>query len=228
LWKFNNSLLYEKDYSKIVREKIIDLKKQYAALIYNRDKIQEIDDNELQLTINIQLFLEMLLLEIRGKTISFASYIKKIKEQRFRDLQEEIATLEKNVTENSIENLETKKHELESLRNEKMKGKLVRSRAQWVDEGEKPTKYFCGLESKNYTSKIIPKVEKDNGEIVTDQKEILKEVQYFYENLYKNKDEDKGCSLKDIVEGLKGASIRKLIIPCFCVTDKLLKLPVYP
>jgi hypothetical protein len=51
-----------------------------------------------------------------------------------------------------------------------MKGKLVRSRAQWVDEGEKPTKYFCGLESKNYTSKIIPKVEKDNGEIVTDQK----------------------------------------------------------
>ena len=210
LWKFNNSLLYEKDYSKIVREKIIDLKKQYAALIYNRDKIQEIDDNELQLTINVQLFLEMLLLEKRGKTISFASYIKKIKEQRFRDLQEEIATLEKNVTENSIENLETKKHELESLRNEKMKGKLVRSRAQWVDEGEKPTKYFCGLESKNYTSKIIPKVEKDNGEIVTDQKEILKEVQYFYENLYKNKDEDKGCSLKDIVEGLKGASIRKL------------------
>ena len=210
LWKFNNSLLYEKDYSKIVREKIIDLKKQYAALIYNRDKIQEIDDNELQLTINVQLFLEMLLLEIRGKTISFASYIKKIKEQRIRDLQEEIATLEKNVTENSIENLETKKHELESLRNEKMKGKLVRSRAQWVDEGEKPTKYFCGLESKNYTSKIIPKVEKDNGEIVTDQKEILKEVQYFYENLYKNKDEDKGCSLKDIVEGLKGASIRKL------------------
>ena len=28
--------------------------------------------------------------------------------------------------------------------------------------------------------------------------------------MYKNKDEDKGCSLKDIVEGLKGASIRKL------------------
>jgi hypothetical protein len=62
------------DYRKIVRENIIDLKKQYAALIYNRDKIKEIDDNELQLTINVQLFLKMLLLEIRGKTISFASY----------------------------------------------------------------------------------------------------------------------------------------------------------
>ena len=74
LWKFNNSLLYEKDYSKNGRGNIIDLKKQYAALIYNRNKIQEIDHNELQLTINVQLFLEMLLLEIRGKTISFASY----------------------------------------------------------------------------------------------------------------------------------------------------------
>ena len=32
----------------------------------------------------------------------------------------------------------------------------------------------------------------------------------YIKNLYKNKDEDKGCSLKDIVEGLKGVSIRKL------------------
>ena len=47
-----------------------------------------------------------------------------------------------------------------------MKGKLVRSRAQWVDKGEKPTKYFCGLESKNYTSKIIPKVEKIMGKLL--------------------------------------------------------------
>jgi hypothetical protein len=24
---------------------------------------------------------------------------------------------------------------------------------QWIEEGEKPTKYFCGLESKKFTSK---------------------------------------------------------------------------
>ena len=77
LWKFNNSLLYEKDYSKIVRKKIIDLKKQYAALIYNRDKIQEIDDNELQLTINVQLFLEMLLLENTRKNNFICKLYKK-------------------------------------------------------------------------------------------------------------------------------------------------------
>ena len=91
----------------------------------SREKVSElIEERSLinpyrQLTINVQLFFEMLLLEIRGKKISFASYLKKITKQRFRDLQEEIAILAKNVTENPIENLETKKHELESLRNER-------------------------------------------------------------------------------------------------------------
>jgi hypothetical protein len=33
---------------------------------------------------------------------------------------------------------------LESLRNEKMKGKLVRSRAQWVDEEKSQQNIFVG------------------------------------------------------------------------------------
>ena len=36
------------------------------------------------------------------------------------------------------------------------------------------------------------------------------ESKAFSKSINKNKDEDKVCSLKDIVEGLKGASIRKL------------------
>ena len=42
--------------------------------------------------------------------------------------------------------------------------------------GGKPTKYFCGLESRNYTSKTIFKVKKDNDSIVNKQEEVLKEV----------------------------------------------------
>jgi hypothetical protein len=36
---------------------------------------------------------------------------------------------------------------------------MVRSRARWVEEGEKPTKYFCHLESRNFLNKTIKKVE---------------------------------------------------------------------
>ena len=89
-----------------------------------------------------------------------------------------------------------------------MKGKLVRSRVQWIEEGEKPTKYFCGLESRNFTSKIIPRVEKDNGEIVTDQNDILKEAKVFYETLYKDKYST--CTLEDLEKSLRNYDFNRL------------------
>ena len=92
--------------------------------------------------------------------------------------------MEVDINENKISELENKKQELENYRKNKLKGKMVRSRAKWIDEGEKPTNYFCGLESKNFTSKIIPKVEKEDGTIINNQFEILNENKSFYEKLY--------------------------------------------
>ena len=60
---------------------------------------------------------------------------------------------------------------------------MVRSRAKWIDEGKKPSNYICGLESKIFTSKIIPKVEKEDGIIINNQFEILNKVKSFYEKL---------------------------------------------
>ena len=76
-WKFNNSLLKDSEFMNLVKQTILDLKKQYAVPIYNLDNIHLIDDEKLVLTINDQLFFEMLLLEIRGKCISYASHKKK-------------------------------------------------------------------------------------------------------------------------------------------------------
>ena len=209
LWKFNNSLLYDADYVNVMKEKILDVKKQYAALVYNFDNINEVNNNDLHFTINSQLFLETLLMEVRGKTISYSSFKKKERERREKTLKDDINILEENVNSGSIQQLEDKKNELEKFRKEKMHGKIVRSRIQWIEEGEKPTSYFCGLESKNFTSKIIPKVEKENGDIVTNQKEILKQVKIFDENLYKNRDVE--CfKPKDIENSLQNVNVRKL------------------
>ena len=84
--------------------------------------------------------------------------------------------------------LEIKKEELENVRKEKIKGIIIRSRVKWAEEGEKPTKYFCNLESRNYINKTISRIEKDNGQTITKQEDILNEVKKFYENLYKNHD----------------------------------------
>ena len=63
-----------------------------------------------------------------------------------------------------------------------------------MEEGEKPTRYFCNLESRNYLNKTIKKIEVDGKGTIYEQKDILKEVQSFYQNLYKSK-EDEICDI---------------------------------
>lgn len=47
LWKFNNSLLYDLEYSNIVKKKILEVKKQYGALVYNFENIHKISNDDL-------------------------------------------------------------------------------------------------------------------------------------------------------------------------------------
>ena len=70
-----------------------------------------------------------------------------------------------------------------------MKGFLVRSRANNIENGEKPSQFFCNLETNNFTSKVINVIEKDDGEIITDQKQILAETRKYYETLYESKED---------------------------------------
>lgn len=184
LWKFNNSLLYDADYVKIVKELINRCKEQYGSLAYSRESIKDIDPSFIHFTINDQLFLETLLMEIRGKTISYSSYKKKDRNEREKMLMEEIDKLEEQlVTRDQMNELELKKTELRVLRQAKMQGQYVRSRVQNIEEGEKPTNYFLNLETKNFVNKTIPKLVTDNGTI-ENQFQILKEAKSFYQKLY--------------------------------------------
>ena len=100
---------------------------------------------------------------------------------------------------------EIKQEELENVRKEKNKGIIIRSRVKWTEEGEKPTKYFCNLESRNYINKTISRIEKDNRQTVTKQEDILNEVKQFYENLYKNDDvnENQDNEIVSILENIQ-------------------------
>ena len=51
-----------------------EIKMQYAIPIYNLEEIENIPDQEIQFTINDQLFLDVLLMELSGKVISCSSY----------------------------------------------------------------------------------------------------------------------------------------------------------
>ena len=208
LWKHNNSLLTDKDYLETMSDKIDEVKKQYALPTYNIDQINNIPDDQIQFVINDQLFLETLLMELRGKSISFSSYKKKAADKKEKELISNIESLESNLTDTNLNEIENLKEELYRIRKNKMEGVLVRARAKIIEDDEKPTNFFCNLEKYNYTSKIVSKLETNDGKIITDQFDILNETKRFYEDLYASKD----SQLEDIdlFELFRNTDIKRL------------------
>ena len=126
-------------------------------------------------------------MEIRGISISYASYKKKSVDKKEKELENEIEEIESNpILQNIPSLLEDRKAELTAIRQNKIKGIMLQSKARWVEEGEKPTKYFYTLESRNYTNKTIQNIELPDGNIIYDQEQILNLTKSFYENLYRS------------------------------------------
>ena len=63
-------------------------------------------------------------------------------------------------------------------------GYIVRARAEYIDGGEKNTNFFANLEKKRATAKTITRLNKDGKEIIN-SKNILKELESYYKQLYK-------------------------------------------
>ena len=78
-WKFNNSLLTDKEYVESIKKKIVEVKAQYACPVYKFENIESVENTLLCFTISDQLLLDILLTEIRGKTISYSTYKKRKK-----------------------------------------------------------------------------------------------------------------------------------------------------
>ena len=143
-WKFNNTLLKYKKYIEEVKNTIREVINTYAL---NNENINDV--NEVAFNINDQLFLETLLMTIRGNTIKYCSIKKKVKLEDENKLLQEIKELEdelnndfSNAEENKILELSQKKQSLIDIRKEKIEGVMLRSRSRYQDLGEKPSKYF--------------------------------------------------------------------------------------
>ena len=65
---------------------------------------------------------------------------------------------------------------------EKLGEAMFRSKARWIERGEKATNYFFNLEKRNYEKKVIAQLKLENGEIISDIKQINKEIESFYSN----------------------------------------------
>jgi exonuclease III len=202
-WKFNSALLRDKQYVDEVHKVIAEVKEQYSLLVYNREELCNVREEDLEFVISDQLFLDTLFMEIRKKTMEYAARKKREDKKTEQKLEEEIQRLEeiRNKTNEEIQDLINKKENLITLRRNKMQGVLLRSKARWAAEGEKITKYFCSLERRHYVSKQMFKLISKQGETLDKTEDMLQETKDYYQTLYKEK-EVTNVKLEDYVSTL--------------------------
>ena len=132
---------------------------EYAVPVYNEENLRE-NFTSVEFTTSARFFFEVLMLTLRRETISYGIRKKKEEQREEKELEFRIHMLERNLTDtiddDIIEQLETKRKQLEKLREKRLKGNIVRPRAIWREYSEKPSKYVLSLEKRRYESKRIP------------------------------------------------------------------------
>jgi len=136
---------------------------------------------------------------IRGECISFSSRLKKDEKCALVRLEKELAELQNELLlesdSNRIDNqelqdimynIQCKSDVINELLDRECRGAMLRSKLQQYEQGDKPTKFFLGLEKSRAANKTINKLVTDNGSVITDHKKILKEQSNFYKKLYRS------------------------------------------
>ena len=177
-WKFNNSLLSEKFFVDSVNE-IID----YAEMRY--------DD------ISPALKWEMLKKDITEYAMHYSKVRSTIKKQEKEKLLKQKLSFEKklaciNLRAHNAVSLISKVNEkidridskLKEVAEQEIRGVMIRSKARWLELGERSTKYFLSLEKSNANRKNMSMMHTEAGETIKDPRRILNEQKSFYEKLY--------------------------------------------
>ena len=92
-----------------------------------------------------------------------------------------------NLNDEILKEFEGLKIELNEIYSTKGREAMFRSKVKWVEQGEKPTKYFFNLEKRNYEKKIITQLKISDGEIISDIKQINKEIEEYYKSFLASK-----------------------------------------
>ena len=141
LWKLNCDLLKNQDFINLVNHTIQRTHLVFIAPIYNPTFLKTASDLDVTFTTDVDVILEMILLKVREASIKYCSSLKRARNDQESSLVNQIEELEKDENNLRIE-LEKLRHQLEYLRQIKVKGQMVHSRAQWLHSGEKPSHFF--------------------------------------------------------------------------------------
>ena len=154
-------------------------------------------------------------MELRSITISYTKHKGKQCRNRVTELQNRLEALETMINNSNneeqisaeITEYDNLKTELQRIYEAKGKGAILRSKVRWVEQGEKPTKYFFNLEKRNFNRKVITEMKQEDGKKVVEEHEILKEIESFYSKLYASQVMDNKEAFSDFTCDLQTAKL---------------------
>ena len=175
-WRLNNLLLDDEKFRKVVG-----------------DKIRKCREGEAPYDIHIHkgLQIDLLLSNIRSKAMQRGKEIKREQMKEEKELVEKVERLERYLEGGSPETIriyERAKDRLDEFKLMKGQFVILASGARWVEQGEKPSKYFLNLGKKRAMQKSIVSLKSRTGEILDENKAILEYCASYFKELFKSGD----------------------------------------
>ncbi len=176
LWKFNNLLLKDTEFVETIRTTIEEQK----------NKLLNLEDKSLKW--------EIVKYEVRRATMVYSKKKAIKKREEILKLTRDVTELERKLSElpsdDTAQQYQCAKEELDALISQKTSGAAFRAKADSVEFGEKNSKYFVDLERKNYEKKVIGNLITDEGKHITEADDVSREMVDFYSQLYSSKGVD--------------------------------------
>jgi hypothetical protein len=173
-YKFNTSLLLDSTFKdklqKLIPEKVQSYREQ---------------------NLNPNLLWELIRCDISGLAIKYSSELRKHENENIKNIEKELKSLEAlyESMENADLNIETKLLTLKNLL--KSYFEKIKQRVQLLDlrlngymKQREILDNFFNLEKRNYINKSIQSLVTDNGQLVSEFKDVLNEQLNFYSSLY--------------------------------------------
>ena len=165
-WKFNSSLLRDTGYI----QKIIQILDECSC------RYNDVEQG---------LCGEVIKCELRSTTISYASWKAKLQKKEEELLLKELSELQNTLDLGAeiLERYNMVKQKVEQIAETKSKGSFIRSRANFIENDERCTKFFLQKEINNSKKKHIKCLITDQGTF-EDPKQILCKQKEYYSRLY--------------------------------------------
>ena len=135
------------------------------------------------------LLWEFLKIKFKEFSIMYCTLNSRANKQTIKDLEAKLDVIDSsNESQNPDQYIDRKntKQQLDHLYETRAKGYHVRSRAKWVEHGERSTSYFLGLEKARQSANCIDCLKDKDGTKHYDDAGILKVARTFYQDLYKS------------------------------------------